>query len=380
MASLTGSTRLAGASAGGSPTLTLSLSASASQGDLVAVSEDSTAAGGDGSYVYAWTLHDPHGADRSALLSSSTAADPTWTPDAIAGAWVATCTVTSAGQTATARRIVTVGSQGWVQIADFDFALEADQSLSGGALTVSNRAQQGNPSETLTAFNDGSAATLEIASGRLTIACNASTEIAASSSAQAAPGLKIALASILTGIAAALKRWGRVLIVVQHDDVTYPNSNDTIAVGLSATTGPGENASTGAGLIGGILKQPGGERPRVMAQVDGQRYANTITTGGGADASGSRVLVLQVEGGYGAQVGWSTDAADADVLADALALVAPGAAAASTGLPLATAGVSAGDWMPPSEWEVRLYCGTSAASPGASWSIERLQIFVGGTA
>ena len=379
MPSLTGPS-LRGGSAGLAQ-LSVAVTADATQSDLVTITETATPSGGDGVYTYAWTLHDPHGTARTALLSSSTAAAPTWTPDAIGGAWVARVTVTDGqGSTAKAARVVTLGTQGWVEIADFDFALEADQSLSGGALTVSNRAQQGNPSETLTSFNSGSAATLAIASGRLTIACNGSTEIAGSSSAQAAPGLKIALASILTGIAAAPKRWGRVLIVVQHDDVTYPNTNDTIAVGLTATTGPGENASTGAGLIAGILKQPGGERPRVLSQADGQRYANTVTSGGGADATGSRTLVMLVEGGYGAQMGWSTDATDAESLTDALALVAPGSAAASTGLPLATAGVSAGDWMPPSEWQVRVYCGTSSASPGASWSIERVRVFLGGTA
>lgn len=370
-----------GGSSSGFAQLSVALTADASQGDLVTVTEGATPTGGDGAYSYAWTLHDPHGTARTALLTSATAQAPSWTPDAIAGAWVARVTVTDGqGSTAKAARIVTLGEQGWVQIADFDFALEADQSLSGGALTVSNRAQQGNPSETLTSFNSGSAATLAIASGRLVIAPNATTEIAPTSSTQSAPGLKIALASILTGIAAALKRWGRVLVVVQHDDVAFANNNDVVAVGLSATLGPGEDASSGAGILGGILKQAGGERPRVMSQVDGQRFANTVTTGGGADATGSRVLVLQVEGGYGAQVGWSTDAADADVLADALALVAPGAAAASTGLPLSTAGVSAGDWMDPAQWTLRVYAGTAAALAGGPFSIERLQVFVGGTA
>ncbi len=64
------------------------------QDDLSQVT--STASGGTGTYT--WTLTDPNGVDRTALLSSTSTASVTWTPtdingaDWCAGTWVAACT------------------------------------------------------------------------------------------------------------------------------------------------------------------------------------------------------------------------------------------------------------------------------------------------
>lgn len=369
---------LAPVASSGDP-LSVSLTASSSQETLLRITETATPAGGNGSYTYAWTLHDPTGTARTALLSSSTVAAPTWTPDAIGGVWVATCAVTSNGVTVTtSRRQLIGGVRGFVSVLDLDFAQQADQSLSGGTLTVANRSQQGSPNETLTAYNDGSAATFAISASRLTIACNASTEIAASASAQAAPGFKLALGTVLTGYAATLNRDCAVLVAIKHDAVTFPNTNDAIACGLSGTTGPGESAATGNGLIGGLLKQAGGVRPRGVTQAGSGRNANTTTTGAGNDATGSRTLVILFTGGTGFVLGWSTDATDIAALADCLGLVAPASVFANATIPIATAGASAGEWMLPSEWELRVYNGTSVASPGASWSIERIRVWVKG--
>ena len=64
------------------------------QDDLSQVT--STASGGTGTYT--WSLKDPNGVDRTALLSSTSTASVTWTPtdingaDWCAGTWVAACT------------------------------------------------------------------------------------------------------------------------------------------------------------------------------------------------------------------------------------------------------------------------------------------------
>jgi hypothetical protein len=265
-----------------------------------------------------------------------------------------------------------------VSILDLDFSQEADQALSGGNLTVANRAQQGNPSETLVSFNSGSAATFAIASSRLTIAPNATTEIVGSATAQAAPGFKLALATVLSGYAATLNRESAVLVAIKHDAITFPNTNDAVAVGLSGTSGPGESSATGNGLLGGLLKQAGGVRPRVISQAASGRTAHTVTTGAGADATNSRTLVVLFSGGASHVLGWSTDATDIATLADSLGLVAPGSAFANVALLQTNAAAAAGEWMLPSEWELRVYNGTSAALAGASWSIERIRVWIKG--
>ena len=55
--------------------------------------------------TYAWTLEDPLGVDRTALLSSSTAEKPTFTPD-LTGTWLATITVDGGGNSDTTSVII----------------------------------------------------------------------------------------------------------------------------------------------------------------------------------------------------------------------------------------------------------------------------------
>jgi hypothetical protein len=80
--------------AGGSGSDLALTTADGTQDDLAQVT--STATGGTGTYT--WTLTDPNGVDRTALLSSTSAASVTWTPtdingaDWCAGTWVAACT------------------------------------------------------------------------------------------------------------------------------------------------------------------------------------------------------------------------------------------------------------------------------------------------
>lgn len=361
----------------GAPELTLSISASASQAALQTVSESATAAGGVGGFTYAWTLTDPTGTSRTALLSSSTAAAPTWTPDAIPGAWVVTCTVTSGTQTAKAVRTLTLGSSGWVRICDLDFAAEENQSPSGSALSVLNRAQQGNPAESLLLVNEANDAASgpKIASGRLVISPIAtSSEIAPTASTQLAPGFSLALSTVLTGYAAALSRGSRVLVVMQLDSTSWVNVNDAWAVVLQATTGLGGGAG-GSGLAAGELNQAGGVRGRVIAIAEGTRTVNTLTA---ISAAGTRTFAVLFGAGLGYVAGWSTDATDADTLADSLALVAPSSSSIHGTIPYTTAALSAVEYMKPAEWRVGVYCGTPGASPGAVLSVERLLVYVGG--
>ena len=354
--------------------LAVSVTASGSQEDLSRVSQTATPTGGIGVYSYAWTLTDPRGADRTALLSSSTAASPTWDPDAIPGAWVAQVTVTSGAQTAKAARVQTVGVAGWVEVADFDFTAEADQSPSGGTLTVSNRAQHGSPAEVLTLINEANdnASGPKIASGRLLISPKASTAIASATGTQAAPGFGLALSTILAGYAQALDRGSVVAVVAAFDVVSWVNTNDELMVTLGATAGLGGGAG-GSGLGAGLLKQAGGVRGRVITQADSQRNANTLT---GIDATTARVLAAIFPGGGSVWEGWSATVTDAATLSTALALAEEGASDIHGALPYATAATAAVEYMPPSEWTVRALCGTSHAAPGAVWALSRLRVLV----
>jgi hypothetical protein len=366
-----------GAVTSGAAELTLSITASSTQAALLSVSESATAAGGVGGFTYAWTLTDPAGTSRTALLSSSTAAAPTWTPDARAGAWVVICTVSSGSQTAKAARVLTLGTSGWVEICDLDFAIENDQNPSGGTLTVANRAQQGSPSETLTLINEANDAGTgpKVLTSRLVISPEALATYGASNTSQLAPGVVVTLSSILTGFAATLLRRSDVIVIVQCDAVTYPQTNDTLAIVLEDATGIG--GSGGSGVATHTLAQAGGVRLGGRAQV-----GSTVTTGVDATSSvaTARVFVAQFGGGSQMVSAWSATATDADTFATALALVAPGSVVAQQALSIANNANVATEWMVPSTWRLGLYSGAAAsAGAGPVWNIERVRIFVAGT-
>lgn len=357
--------------------LSVSLTASSSQENLATITETATPAGGNGSYTYAWTLHDPTGTARTALLSSSTVAAPTWVPDAIGGVWVATCAVTSNGVTVTTSRRQTIGTSRWVEICDLDFALEANQSPSGGTLTVSNRAQQGAPSETLTCINEANDAGTgpKIASNRLVISPAALATYAASATSQLAPGVVITLSSILTGFGATMLRRSDVLVIVQCDAVTYAQTNDTLAVVLEDGTGIG--GTGGAGVATHTLNQAGGTRLGARSQVSATGATGVDT---GSSVGTARVFVAQFTGGGQVVSSWSATATDADTFSTALALVAPGSVVAQSALSITSNTNVALEWMTPSSWRVGLYSGAAAsAGAGPVWNIERVRIFVAGT-
>lgn len=364
--------------ASGSLQLTLALSADAAQAGCLTVTEGATPTGGDGVYTYAWTLHDPHGTARTPLLSDATAQAPTWTPDAIGGVWVARCTVTDgAGATAQAARIVEVGADGWVELLDVDFALEGDQSLSGGALTVSNRARQGAPAITLTAFNDGSSSGFEIVSGRLVITPNGSTPIASAASTQSAPGVKVTLADMLAGLAAESTRDMGLLTAAQMDDWTPANTGDQLGISWGASTGPGEGSTTtSGGGVAYLINATGPvERLGVIGQKGSSRYATDVS--GAGDKTGARVLVAQHTGFCSAVAQASTTSTDADTLAAAAALVAPGASGVVHVQAMASSIATAGA-QPLLPEVLRWYVGTSSGSAGAPVSLERLRVWVRG--
>jgi len=97
-----------GGGGGGGSDLALT-TADSTQDDLSQVT--STAENGTGTYT--WSLKDPNGVDRSALLSATDAASVTWTPtdingsDWCAGVWVASCT----DGTVTVKHLVRVGDE-----------------------------------------------------------------------------------------------------------------------------------------------------------------------------------------------------------------------------------------------------------------------------
>lgn len=117
--------------------LSVSIAAVSNQLDLSAATLDSTVTGGISPYTYAWTVD---GATTG--LSSSTAADPTFTPTA-AGTPTAVVTVTdAAGQTAKASVTWRVGNAaGWVcvwstsGITDHDFLVTPTKVHNGVTIT-----------------------------------------------------------------------------------------------------------------------------------------------------------------------------------------------------------------------------------------------------
>jgi hypothetical protein len=231
---------------GVAPVLTATITGGDSQQDgLATVALEVVATGGAGGYVYAWTLTDPTGSDRSALLDDDTIADPVFTPDQAGGGgqWVARCMVTSGSASVEAVKVVTVGQDvgdgaPWVLAASIVSDGATDASVSGGNIVWGG--------VTFAAPNTG----VSVVDGDLVLA-NAAGSVdlgRAAVGTRTAPLVTVAL-STLAGLAALSDR--QVLIVVDVESYAPSTTNEALRVGLEQASAPIGSGSGGRGVCGG---------------------------------------------------------------------------------------------------------------------------------
>ncbi len=207
-----------------------------------AVACEVVASGASGSYVYAWTLKDPTNTDRTVLLDDDTIADPTFTSDLAGGGgnWIATCVVTSGGQTVTVTKTVAVGTNGYVRLFNFVSDGVSNVAQSGGTLLVGDK--------TFTVVNAAADSSPKIDAGDLLITPDASEGLA-STSTRTAPGLVIAMTDLNASLTMLARR--RLLVLVEVESWSPSASNEAIWFGVElASAGLGSGAS-GRGVYGG---------------------------------------------------------------------------------------------------------------------------------
>jgi len=213
-----------------------------SQLNLAAVACEVVASGASGSFVYAWTLRDPTNTDRSVLLDDDTIDSPTFTPDLAGGSgqWVATCVVTSGGQTVTVTKTVSVGQKGsngttWVRVANIVSDGTTDASVSGGNIVWGG--------VTFAAPNTG----VDVVDGDLVLT-NAAGSTTFATSTRTAPLVTVALGTI-AGLTALGDR--QVLILLDVESYAPSAANEAMRVGLENTANPIGTGSASRGIIGG---------------------------------------------------------------------------------------------------------------------------------
>lgn len=204
----------------------------------------------------------------------------------------------------------------WELVADFDFTQEADQALSGGNLTVTNRV-------------DGSAVvlagqTVAVVSGALVMTAAASSNLSlVSPSTNTAAKLAAAMTTIWPDFDGHPIRWGAEVSAAP----TFDAANRAWgvftenAVGLGGgNLGHGYSAEvrgTGAGTATRQSRAQNAGSSNVAA-LSATAYAAGLVTGLGLDGRGSVGL-------------WSLNAGDADELDTLTAVGGVGAAGASSG-------------------------------------------------
>lgn len=215
-----------------------------SQLNLAAVACEVTATGGSGSFVYAWTLRDPTNTDRSVLLDDDTIDSPTFTPDLAGGGgnWIATCVVTSGGQTVTVTKTVSVGQKGsngttWVRVANIVSDGTTDASVSSGNIVWGG--------VTFAAPNTG----VEVVDGDLVLTGQASTDLGRSGASTRTAALVSVSLNTLTGLASLGDR--QVLIVVDVESYAPTASNEGLRIGLEQASAAIGTGATGRGVCGG---------------------------------------------------------------------------------------------------------------------------------
>lgn len=213
----------------------------------------------------------------------------------------------------------------WELVADFNFALEADQALGGGNLTVTNRVD-GSPVVL-------AGQTVAITSGALVMTAPASSNLAvASKTTRTAALLGAAMTTIWPDFDGQPIRWGAEVSAAPTFDVSTRAwgvfaENETGLGGGNAGLGfTAEVRSTGVGTATRYTRyQFSGGSSSVVA-LNSTAYAAGLVAGIGLEGNGAR--------GF-----WSLnpgDAGELDVLTQVGAVGAPGGSEAGT----AIAGVS----------------------------------------
>lgn len=237
MAAIIGSPIFPSGGGAGFATVTATTASTVTQNDLTLVTLGVTAGGGDGSYSYAWTLTDPRGVDRSVLLSSSTAAAPTFTPTDIGGEWTAVCVVTDGqGETARAIQRAVIGQSGFVLARSIVSDGTTDATPSAGSIAWGG--------VTFAAPNSGVA----VVDGDLVLTGQASTDLARTGNVRTAALVSVSL-NTLAGLTSLADR--QVLLVLDIESYVPAAANEALRVGLEqASAGIGSGA-TGRGVCGG---------------------------------------------------------------------------------------------------------------------------------
>jgi len=232
-------------SGGTDPLVVTVTGGNSSQLNFAAVACEVVASGASGSFVYAWTLKDPTNTDRTVLLDDDTIDSPTFTPDLAGGGgnWIATCVVTSGGQTVTVTKTVTVGQKGssgttWVRVANIVSDGTTDASVSGGNIVWGG--------VTFAAPNTG----ISVVDGDLVFANLIGLVDLARSAAgtRTAPLVSVSL-STLTGLSALGDR--QVLVIVDVESFVPAAPNEAIRVGLEQASAALGSGGTGRGVAGG---------------------------------------------------------------------------------------------------------------------------------
>jgi hypothetical protein len=178
------------------------------------------------------------------LLDDDEIDSPTFTPDLAGGSgqWVATCVVTSGGQTVTVTKTVTVGQKGssgttWVRVANIVSDGVTDASVSGGNIVWGG--------VTFAAPNAG----IEVEDGDLKLTGQASTDLGRSGFGTRTAALVSVSLLTLAGLAALGDR--QVLIVVDVESYVPNTTNEALRVGLEQASAAIGTGTSGRGVCGG---------------------------------------------------------------------------------------------------------------------------------
>jgi hypothetical protein len=183
------------------------------------------------------------------LLSSSTAAAPTFTPALQGGAWTAICVVTDGqGESARAVQRVTIGDKGFVQLFAVTSDGSTDTAPSGGTLSYGGK--------TWTVIADADSGP-RVDDGDLVITPPGASQ-ASGTSLGTAGGLRIALSALHADLSAMGTRDVLVLVEVRSyapstSEEGFVIAREVAGAGLGSGSG-GRAAGCGQGVSGGTIR------------------------------------------------------------------------------------------------------------------------------
>lgn len=204
----------------------------------------------------------------------------------------------------------------WEIVCDIDFTQEADQALSGGNLTLTNRVS-GDPVVL-------SGQTVEVSGGALVMTAAASSNLGvASASTNTAAKLAAAMTTLWPEFDGEPLRWGAEVTAAPTYDAANRawgvHAENAVGIG-GGNLGHGFSAEVRATGAGAATRQTRWQNDGStnVASMSTTAYATGLVCGIGLD-------------GHGAVGLWSTTAGDLDVLDEATAVGGIGAPGASSG-------------------------------------------------